>query len=281
MQYAHKALLYEVALAPKPGLVDRINNGSHHDMDMFTFIDAINALIPYLYEYSLMGSKHTGTPKELFKKARKVGYQAEVSMMKATQNVNTHKGANFSYAVILPATAYIAKEKKFEFPFTKEETEEIFQYVSKICSGLVYHDFRHLENKEELSYGERLFKEYGITGIRGVAEAGYPILTHTVMPYLRNHLKKYSTDTEGVLLHALTLIMSEAEDTNLIHRGGISSYYEVQSQAKEIFNKSNPLNIREYLENFDQELINRHLSPGGAADLLSLSIYLAQLEGLL
>jgi ATP:dephospho-CoA triphosphoribosyl transferase. len=53
-----------------------------------------------------MGSKHTGTPKELFQKARKVGYQAEVSMMKATQNVNTHKGANFSYAVILPATAY-------------------------------------------------------------------------------------------------------------------------------------------------------------------------------
>ncbi|HLR88778.1 MAG TPA: triphosphoribosyl-dephospho-CoA synthase [Atopostipes sp.] len=63
-------------------------------------------ITPYLYEYSLMGSKHTGTPKELFQKARKVGYQAEVSMMKATQNVNTHKGANFSYAVILPATAY-------------------------------------------------------------------------------------------------------------------------------------------------------------------------------
>ncbi|HCX03804.1 MAG TPA: triphosphoribosyl-dephospho-CoA synthase, partial [Clostridiales bacterium] len=33
---ALKALLYEVSVSPKPGLVDRFNNGSHTDMDMFT-----------------------------------------------------------------------------------------------------------------------------------------------------------------------------------------------------------------------------------------------------
>lgn len=101
------------------------------------------------------------------------------------------------------------------------------------------------------------------------------------MPYLRENLKNYRDDIEGVFLHLLVLIMSEAEDTNLIHRGGISSYFEVKQQAKEIYQQSNPATIRVYLKEFDQELIQQHLSPGGAADLLSLSFYLAQLEGLL
>jgi len=45
---AEKALLYEVALTPKPGLVDRNNSGAHSDMDFFTFLDSIVSLSPYL-----------------------------------------------------------------------------------------------------------------------------------------------------------------------------------------------------------------------------------------
>lgn len=281
MQYAQKALLYEVVLGPKPGLVDRFNNGSHHDMDMFTFLDAINALTPYLFEYCKIGFEHVGSPKELFQKARQVGARAEKSMMEATQSVNTHKGANFSFAVILSATAYRMKEKKISFPFTKEDTEDLFNYVSKACDGLVHEDFQNLEHKKSLSYGENLFKDHGITGIRGVAEEGYPILTNVVMPYLRNNLKQNMEDMEGVMLHLLVLIMSEVEDTNLIHRGGICAYQDIKEQSKEIYQASSPKDIRHYLEKFDQELIRKHLSPGGAADLLSLSIYLAQLEGLM
>ena len=37
---ALRALLYEVCTTPKPGLVDRDNNGSHRDMDIFCFIDS-------------------------------------------------------------------------------------------------------------------------------------------------------------------------------------------------------------------------------------------------
>lgn len=281
MKYAQKALLYEVIIAPKPGLVDRFNNGSHHDMDMFTFMDAITALSPYLYEYALMGVNHSGTPKELFNKARELGYQAELEMMKATKNVNTHKGANFSFAVLIPATAYIMKKQKLTLPLEKEETEEIFAYISTMCEGLVAHDFRNLEEKESLSYGERLFKDYGITGIRALAEAGYPVLTKTVMPFLRENLTPNLEDSETVFLHLLLLIMSEVEDTNLIQRGGIHNYLEVQKQAKNIYQLSHLENIRNYMTKFDQILIEQHLSPGGAADILSLSIYLAQLEGLL
>ncbi len=45
--YAEKALLYEVSLTPKPGLVDRYSNGAHHDMDFYTFLDSIVSLAPF------------------------------------------------------------------------------------------------------------------------------------------------------------------------------------------------------------------------------------------
>ena len=34
---ATKALLYEVSISPKAGLVSRLSNGSHKDMDFYTF----------------------------------------------------------------------------------------------------------------------------------------------------------------------------------------------------------------------------------------------------
>ena len=44
---AKKALLYEVSVTPKPGLVDRADSGCHRDMDYHTFLDSIASLPPY------------------------------------------------------------------------------------------------------------------------------------------------------------------------------------------------------------------------------------------
>jgi len=282
-QYAHKAILYEVLLTPKPGLVDRNNSGSHHDMDIFTFIDAINALTPYFYEYSVLGQTHdeTADPTVLFDEVRSLGFKAEVAMMEATNQVNTHKGANFSFAVVLAATAYVIKNDNITFPFSKEDTERLFHYVSLMCKGLVSADFKNLEEKEHLSYGENLYQTYGISGIRGVAEAGYPILTNVLLPYLREHFKQFPQNKEGVLLHSLALTMSEAEDTNLIHRGGIKAFQQVREEAQDIYENNTPVTIVEAFKDYDKTLVKRHLSPGGAADLLALAIFIAQLEGLM
>ena len=46
-QFAARALLEEVAVTPKPGLVDRANNGAHKDMDFSTFQASAAALTPY------------------------------------------------------------------------------------------------------------------------------------------------------------------------------------------------------------------------------------------
>ena len=97
---ATDALLQEVNLAPKPGLVDPISVGAHKDMTKETFYQSIVALRPYLLAYAEAGSRHNGTPLDLFNELRALGKQAENAMMTATNNINTHKGANFSFALV-------------------------------------------------------------------------------------------------------------------------------------------------------------------------------------
>ena len=55
---ATDALLQEVNLAPKPGLVDPISNGAHKDMTTETFYQSIKALRPYLLAYAEAGGRH-------------------------------------------------------------------------------------------------------------------------------------------------------------------------------------------------------------------------------
>jgi len=273
---AERALLYEVALTPKPGLVDRNNSGAHSDMDFFTFMDSIVSLSPYLYQYVKLGIEHDGTAKELFQKVRSMGVHAEKAMLAATKNVNTHKGANFSFAVLLGATGACIG-CGLQPPFTQNDTQAVLSYAQKMSHGLVTDDFADLAAKTSLTYGEKLFLSYGISGIRGEAEAGYPALGELLLPFFRaNH----DRPTEVVLLEGLLLLMGAVEDGNIIHRGGIESWQTVKSEAKKLLQASTEDNLKELMYSYDLVLIERHLSPGGAADLLSLGIFFAKLENL-
>ncbi len=99
-----KALLYEVSVSPKPGLVDRFNNGSHHDMDFYSFVDSSVALIPHFKSMLRIGIETAmETPEKTFRKLQYEGMNAESAMFNETQNVNTHKGAIFSIGIICGA----------------------------------------------------------------------------------------------------------------------------------------------------------------------------------
>ena len=47
---AARAMMTEVLVTPKPGLVDRANPGAHSDMDIFTFTDSTTALVKTFYD---------------------------------------------------------------------------------------------------------------------------------------------------------------------------------------------------------------------------------------
>ena len=103
---AVKALLYEVNVSPKPGLVDRFNTGAHNDMDIFTFIESALALEAYFFDCCLITMENKDLDfKSLFNLLKKRGIQADKEMFKATGDINTHKGAIFSLGLMSSAAA--------------------------------------------------------------------------------------------------------------------------------------------------------------------------------
>lgn len=276
-QLATKALLYEVALTPKPGLVDRANNGSHQDMTYYTFMDSIVALSPYFQDYVDLGFQHEGTLDDLFDYCRVIGIQAEQDMLEATKGINTHKGANFSFGVILTATGYFLKNNP-KLPLEAIDVETILVIVQKMTENLIKHDFAKIHLKAKLSHGERLYLEKGMTGVRGEAAKGYPAVHHLLLPFLRQYRDSHEKD-EVVLLRALVLLMSEVEDGNILHRGGYDAWQQVKKDMLTLHEANlNQVDFLEDLTAYDQEMIQSHLSPGGAADLLAIGIYFAFLE---
>lgn len=279
-QAAQHALFYEVALSPKPGLVDPISNGAHTDMDFQTFQISIQTLTPFFQKYIALGLTHKGNTKSLFEQLRQTGYQAEQAMLDATNDINTHKGANFSFAVILGAIGWHMQQCFIQrLPLNAKQTEQILKLTGELTHDLIKEDFHDLARKTQRTHGEELFLVHGISGIRGEAAQCYPSLASILLPYLRS--ANYHAPDE-VFLRALVLLMSEIEDGNILHRGGIQEWQKVQQETKKIHQAKLPRKqLLDELTIYDQRLTKRNLSPGGAADLLSLGIFFAQLEGLL
>ncbi|VTM91216.1 triphosphoribosyl-dephospho-CoA synthase [Raoultella ornithinolytica] len=98
---AEEALWQELELTPKPGLVDRLNNGAHHDMDHALFVRSITAITPWLSRFTELGSDYADQPAgEQLRLLRPMGIACEQAMYAATGGVNTHKGGIFSLGLL-------------------------------------------------------------------------------------------------------------------------------------------------------------------------------------
>ncbi|KGF76230.1 2-(5''-triphosphoribosyl)-3'-dephosphocoenzyme- A synthase [Lactococcus lactis subsp. lactis] len=269
ISFAQRALLYEVILTPKPGLVDPVSNGSHDDMDIFTFIDSTISLRNYfeqLFDLTINWEKDL---QELFQESRILGIKAENEMFLATKNVNTHKGAIFSLGILF--IAEIIHEK------TDENIQEI---VKKMLSNLTKKDFQDLSKKENLTAGEKQFIKYGFTGIRGQAEAGFPNVFDLALPFLA----QTTGSRNERLLDALMEIAEKTADSNLIKRAGnIEILGEIRKKITEYFALGGAKTKvgKAYLAQLDEEFIAQNLSLGGSADLLILTIFMGVLRGVI
>ena len=82
---AEAALWQELELTPKPGLVDRLNNGAHHDMDHALFVRSITAIAPWLSRFTELGSDYADQPAgEQLRLLRPMGIACEQAMYAAT-----------------------------------------------------------------------------------------------------------------------------------------------------------------------------------------------------
>lgn len=262
---AVRALLYEVCTTPKPGLVDTANNGSHTDMDIFTFIDSTAALAPYFRRAVRIGQETAGLPPcDTFMRLRRTGLEAERAMFNATGGINTHKGVIFSLGTVCAGAGRLWTP---EAPWAS--TESVLDECSAISSAAVESDFAGLRNDTARTKGQQLYLKRGLRGIRGEVADGLPVVREVGLPALETALKA-GASLEQAGTAALTRLIARVSDTNLIARGGFDGQAWAARTAAEL---DGPVPDREALEALDREFIQRNLSPGGCADLLAITYF--------
>ena len=257
---ATQALLYEAATTPKPGLVDRENSGSHRDMDFFTFQASAAALYPYFARCVRIG-RETADAQETFRRLRLPGKLAEGEMRRATAGVNTHKGAIFSMGILCGALGRLEREQW-------RDSGAVLAECAAMTRGLVSEDYGNLAPETAKTPGQKLYLQYGITGVRGQAEDGFPAVRNLGLPKLEAALAAGKSINEAGCA-ALLAMLAGTVDTNMIHRGGYELAKETSEKLRILLDQE-PFPSRETLQALDTAFIRDNLSPGGTADLLAL-----------
>lgn len=269
-QYLSQAILLEVATHPKPGLVTRLSNGSHKDMSIFTFMMSSAVLGKAFSDLQEIGQGHKGSLAELFDKLRNYGVAAEKELLRVTKGVNTQRGILFAGGIVSAVAGFTMNRGLAK--------EALLPLIRKMAAGLVAKELQNIDHAA-MTAGERLYHKYGITGIRGEVEKGFPSVAEHGLPALSEALAKGATINDALVQTLLTL-MTVVEDSNVIWRTDYETLLEVQRIAKDIlrkggvFTKEGKMAIAET----ERYFLQRRISPGGSADLLSVTIALYLLE---
>ncbi len=235
---ASRSLLIELDTTPKPGLVDRDDNGAHTDMDYALMCRSIDALHPYFVQLALLDDSA---------KMRTVGIAAEQAMLAATGGVNTHKGALFALGLTCVAAAHCGSA------ITAERLQDEIKRIALLHP--------HAED----THGARAVAQYRATGALALAQSGYEPLFTRWLPFYDAHRSE-----PDVLPRTLLYIMSELDDTNVLHRCGTQGAEDVKAAAQRLLNDYST----EGMKQLNAQFIERNLSPGGAADMLALTTFI-------
>ncbi|QMV14384.1 triphosphoribosyl-dephospho-CoA synthase CitG [Vibrio spartinae] len=274
---AYHAMMLEVHLTPKPGLVDTVNQGAHHDMDLALFVHSAEVLAPYMIGFVRAGWLHHHQPlSSLLAELRPIGIDAEVAMFQATSGVNTHKGMIFSMGIICGVVGWLQANQR------NMSACAISDAVSQCCQHLVWDELQEIERRAPVTQGEKLYQQYGVTGARGEAASGFETVMVHALPAYQSAIAQ-GVSTEQALWQTLLVLMAHNQDTNLLSRGGMTGLLYVQQYASSLLASGGIAHpdIEMALNQFDRRLIERHLSPGGSADLLAVTWLMAELEKLL
>lgn len=242
---AERALRMELDTTPKPGLVDRQDNGAHKDMDYALMSKSISALRPYLTRLAVESAKDIDPAK-----IKEIGIEAEKAMLKATGGVNTHKGALFCIGLSVAAASNLASATGSVQVYSFKEL--VSRAASEIPSARGTH-------------GAEAKRSFKAVGALENARAAYPELFADWLPYYLS-LEGDPFRCHKTLLH----IMTTLDDTNILHRRGEEGLARAKSEAARLledFSESG-------LSSLNKDFIRENISPGGSADMLSLTIFI-------
>ncbi len=274
---ATAACLTEVHTAPKPGLVDRSGSGAHKDMDYSTFLASTMALAPYWSSQAAVGLAGT-QPSGALAVLRRQGLLMDCAMFAATGGINTHKGLVFALSLLLYGAGFVLFSGRRLKP---ERTAEIAAAAIQGCCRKELEVLKDAPPQRSLTSGEKIFLAHGIRGIRGEAESGFPSILTVGLPRLRRALFS-GADLNDSALYSLFHIMNVCEDTNIVARKGYSFWKkQYRKLLSPLLALEPPFSERDMavIELADKRFSAEGISPGGAADLLTCTLFLHWIDG--
>ena len=254
---AVNSLIDEVKLTPKPALVDSKSNGAHKDLNIDLMLRSANSLkkaFRKMAETSFMKEPSV----ELLNELSSIGKDGEKAMFSETSGINTHKGAIWSLGLLISA---IAMENSMVEPYKIAETAG---KLARLKTTLL---------QDEETNGMKVKKIFGVNGARGEAEEDFIHVTKFALPCLQNARSKGLPENEA-RLDALVSLISELDDTCLLHRGGIKALSAAKESAKRIIMSGGTSTKEGFIElmKMDEKLLLLNASPGGSADLLAATL---------
>ena len=250
---ATDALQKELDTTPKPGLIDRHDNGAHSDMDYRLMQRSIAALRPYFVKLALEGfQKGLPTVENL----RKIGLEAEKAMLEATRGVNTHKGALFALGLAVVSAANVI----YNLPSKSSEYQQKIS-VEKLQKNIENLACQIPETTD--THGSEVVSQHRVKGALAMAREGYKPLFADWLPFYRG------TRNEERELKTLLRIMATLDDTNVYHRKGAEVVARMKADSIALLSHFEP----KKLEQLNQDYNAQGISPGGCADMLALTIF--------
>ena len=271
---ATRALHAELDTTPKPGLVDKDNSGAHRDMDHALMSRSIRAIHPYFVRLALLGfAADMPSHDDIVK----TGIEAERAMFEATNGVNTYKGALFSMGLAVVAAAGKAWQGYSITP------QALSAAISKLAFAFPDTKGTHGSKAKQTAASETAtFK-----GALDNAREGYPMLFNDWLPFYANLIK----NGEPHALHLTLLrIMCDLDDTNIVYRTSLAMMKQVKEESRSVLSRwseathgtpqaDGGTNLDTILGDMNRSFVQRNISPGGSADMLSLVVFINDVLG--
>jgi len=253
-QMAKDAMMRELNLEDKFGLVTPTNSGSHHDMTYDLMIQAQDIILPYLaklFELGGSGLEHY----QLMDLGRPIGVEAENAMFEVTHGVNCYKGLIFILGLVMLSSGYVLSHH--------HDFNHLFLTIQLLAKPLL-DDFE----KRPISFGEKAYHEHQIMGARGEAALGLPSVHHALRIMDQRPL------TDDLLREILQLLIRSTDDTVLLKRAGSFEKYLTIKKKIALLDVHDLVAVRQ----FTQEAIDEKISFGGSADLLIATLFMHELQ---
>jgi triphosphoribosyl-dephospho-CoA synthase len=258
---AANALTEELATYPKPGLVSYIDQGSHPNMNAECFLASIAAIKTFFGEMAAAGADGCRLLD-----LQRIGISAEENMLDATGGRNTHRGAIYSLGLLAAAAGkQMADSNLLDLPLGRIVAESWGDEILLPDSLL------------QTSNGLEMCHRYKLGGVRREAKRGFPSIFKAGLPAF--HTALIPAGREAARVQAFFAILEVCEDTTLLRRGGYGAWKYAQTQVRRFWQAGGVASPdwKILAEEIHGEFVTRHLTAGGAADLLAATLFINHL----